>query len=39
MGLTELEFGLTLWKYCTSKLTIAGHNYLPNMFPTEYKNR
>ena len=40
MGLTELKFGLTTWKYCASKLTIAGENYLPNMlFPTEYKNK
>ena len=40
MGLTELKFGLTSWKYCASKLTIAGQNYLPNMlFSTEYKSK
>ena len=25
MGLTELKFGLTSWKHCASKLTIAGY--------------
>ena len=40
MGLTELKFGMTLWKYCASKLTIGGQNYLPNMlFFTEYKSK
>ena len=28
MGLTELRFDLTSWKYCTSKLTIGSHNYV-----------
>ena len=40
MELTERKFGLTPWKYCASKLTIASHNYLPNMsFSTEYNNK
>ena len=37
MGLRELKFDLTSWKYYTSKLIIASHNYLTNMsFPNEY---
>ena len=37
MRLTELKLDLISWKYCTSKLTKASHNYLANMsFPTEY---
>ena len=40
MGLTELKFDLTSWKYCTSKLTITSHNYLTNMFfHTECNNK
>ena len=40
MELTELKFNLTSWKYCTSTLTIASHNYLTNMsFPTECNNK
>ena len=40
MGLTELKFDLTSWKYCTSKLTIASHNDLTNMsLPAEYNNK
>ena len=32
------QFDLTLWKYCTSKLTITSHNYLTNMsFPTIFE--
>ena len=37
--LTELKFGLTLWKYFASKLTVTSQNYLSNVsFPTEYNN-
>ena len=31
MGLTELKFDLTSWKYCASKLTITSQNYPTNM--------